>query len=464
MTEIGKALERELGADRVAEDPATLAAHATDYWILAHLRARQGRLGRGPACVVRPRSAAEVATALVVAQRQGIAVVPYGAGSGVVGGATPPEGSLVIDLRAMDRLLELNELSLYARAQAGMMGGVYEQTLGARGYTTGHYPQSIDRSTVGGWVATRAAGQFSTRYGNIEDLCLGLEAVRPSGEIVRLEPVPRASVGPSLREVFLGSEGAFGVITEVVLRVHPLPAERALASFAFPTIGDALEATRRVLRVGWRPAVLRAYDAIETLRQFSAWAPSERALLLVVSEGPAALVAAESAACADEARACGGAPVGAEPVAHWLEVRNTVPSWDFFLEREMIADTIEVAATWDRIGRIYDTVVAALASSPSVIVASGHSSHGYPQGTNIYFTFVLKPADFSRAEADYLEAWKRALETTLAGGGTIAHHHGIGRLRVPFLERELGSAFPLLRDLKRALDPAGMMNPGALVR
>src|SRR5262249_3788846 len=159
---------------------------------------------------------------------------------------------------------------LYARAQAGMMGGVYEQTLAARGFTTGHYPQSIDLSTVGGWVATRAAGQFSTRYGNIEDLCLGLEAVRPSGEIVRLEPVPRASVGPSLREVFLGSEGAFGVITEVVLRVHPLPEQRALASYAFPTIGDALEASRRVLRVGWRPAVLRAYDAIETTRQFVA--------------------------------------------------------------------------------------------------------------------------------------------------------------------------------------------------
>src|SRR5690349_21611411 len=149
MTAIGDALATALGADRVSEDPAALAAHRTDYWILAHLRARQGRLGSGPACVVKPRSTAEVACAVRVAQRLGVAVVPYGAGSGVVGGATPPAGALVIDLTAMDRLLELNEHSLYARAEAGMLGGVYEAALAARGYTTGNYPQSIDRSTVG---------------------------------------------------------------------------------------------------------------------------------------------------------------------------------------------------------------------------------------------------------------------------------------------------------------------------
>src|SRR5919198_4412464 len=344
-----------------------------------------------------------------------------------------------------------------------MLGGAYEAAVAARGYTTGHYPQSIDRSTVGGWVATRAAGQFSTKYGNIEDLCLGLEAVLPSGEVVRLEPMPRASVGPSLRELFLGSEGTLGVITEVTLRVHPLPEERALASFAFPTMAAALDTVRRVLRVGWRPAVLRAYDQTETARQFSAWAPADACLLLVVNEGPGALVQAESRACAREAAAGGGTAVGSEPVAHWLEARNQVPSWDFFLEREMLADTIEVAATWDRINRVYENVVAALAGAPGVIVASGHSSHGYPQGTNIYFTFVMKPEPFAEAEAAYLEAWACALRATLAAGATISHHHGIGRLRAPWLAEELGSAYPVLRDLKRALDPHGIMNPGALL-
>jgi alkyldihydroxyacetonephosphate synthase len=463
MTAIGEALAREIGADRVSEESATLAAHRTDYWILAHLRARQGRVAGGPACVVMPRSAAEAAAAVRLAQRHGVAVVPYGAGSGVVGGATPPAGALVVDVRAMNRLLEVNETALYARVQAGMMGDAYEAAVGARGYTTGHYPQSIALSTVGGWVATRAAGQFSTRYGNIEDLCLGLEAVLPSGEVLRLEPIPRASVGPSLRELFLGSEGTLGIVTEVVLRLHPLPESRKLASFAFPSMRAALDVCRRVLRVGWRPALVRGYDAIETARHFSATAPSDSCLLLVASEGPRALVEAESAACAHEATAAGGRPVGDEPVKHWLDARNTVPSWDFFLDREMLADTIEVAATWDRIDRVYETVVAALGGAPGVVVASGHSSHGYPQGTNIYFTFVMKPEDWTRAEEAYLEAWRRALDATLAAGGTISHHHGIGRLRAPWLAKELGSAYPLLRDLKRALDPHGIMNPGALL-
>jgi alkyldihydroxyacetonephosphate synthase len=463
MTEIGSALAKELGADRVAEDRATLDAHRTDYWILAQLRARQGRLGAGPACVVRPRTTAEVATTLRLAARHGAAVVPFGAGSGVVGGATPPAGSLVVDLRAMDRLLELNETSLYARAEAGMMGGAYEAALVARGYSGGHHPQSIDVSTVGGWVATRAAGQLSTRYGNIEDLCFGLEVVLPNAEVLRLDPLPRTSVGPSLRELFLGSEGTLGIITEVALRVHPLPEERAYATYAFATMHDALDAVRRVLRAGWRPPVLRAYDQAETTRHFSKWSAGDRCYLVVLSEGPAAMVNAETAACARECAAVGGTEVGPEPAAHWLESRNKVPSWDFFLDREMLADTIEVAATWDRIDRVYETVVAALAAAPGVIMASGHSSHGYAQGTNIYFTFAQKPADFARAEADYLEAWGAALRATLAAGGTISHHHGIGRLRAPWLERELRSAYPLLRDLKRALDPRGMMNPGALV-
>jgi len=463
MTEIGATLARELGPDRVAEDAPTLAAHRTDYWILAHLRARQGRLPGTPACVVRPRSTAEVATTVRTAQRHGVAVVPYGGGSGVVGGATPPAGALVVDLTAMDRLLELNDKALYARVQAGMMGGTYEATVQARGYTTGNYPQSIDRSTVGGWIATRAAGQFSTKYGNIEDLCLGLEAVLPSGHCVRLEPIPRASVGPTLRELFLGSEGTLGIVTEVVLRVHPLPERREVTSYAFPTFGTALDAVRRVLREGWRPAVLCGYDALESVRHFNAWTPTNHALLLVVSEGPSALVDAETAACALVAASAGGKACGPEPVTHWLEARNIVPSWDFFLDREMLADTIEVAATWDRIDALYERVIAGLSGAPGVVVASGHSSHGYAQGTNIYFTFVMKPEPFANAEEAYLEAWSRALQATLDAGGTISHHHGIGRLRAPWLEKELATAYPLLRDLKRALDPTGLMNPGALI-
>ena len=461
MSQIGDALRSELGADRVFEDQAALDAHRTDYWVLAHLRARQGRLGAGPACVVRPRTTAEVATVVRTAQRHGVAIVPYGGGSGVLGGAVPPAGSLVVDLCAMDRLLDLDETALVARAEAGLMGGEYERLITARGYTTGHYPQSIDRATLGGLVATRSAGQFSTKYGNIEDLLLGLEAVLPSGDVVRLPTVPRASTGPSLRELFLGSEGALGIVTEVTLRVFPLPERRAMASFGFPSVAAGLDAIRRVLRAGWKPAVLRLYDQVETARTFGQWAPGDVCLLLVVCEGPAALVAGEMDAVAAVA---GGAPVfGEAPVEHWMSHRNEVPSWDLFLDREMMVDTIEIAATWDRVGALYDAAVAALQAVPGMLVASAHSSHSYVQGTNLYITFAMKPEDFAQAETGYLQAWTAVMEATLAGGGTISHHHGIGRLRVPWLERELGGAYPMLRAIKRALDPAGIMNPGALL-
>jgi alkyldihydroxyacetonephosphate synthase len=457
-------LTKALGEGRVAEDAETLAAHRLDYWFLAHVRARQGRLGGGPACVVRPRTTEEVATTVRIAQQHGVAIVPYGGGSGVLGGAVPPDGALVVDLRAMDRLLDLEETALLARVEAGMMGDVYEETIGKRGYTTGHYPQSIARATVGGLVATRSAGQFSTKYGNIEDLCLGLEVVLPSGAVVRLKPFPRSATGPSLRELFLGSEGTLGIVTEATLKIFPLPERRETQSFAFATMADGLEAIRRIVRPGWRPAVVRLYDALETARHFSAQAPADASLLLVVCEGPAALVAAEMAACTEVATAMRATPVGPEPVTHWLGHRNTVPSWDLFLEREMVVDTIEIAATWDRIAGLYDRAVASLREVSGLLAASAHSSHSYAQGTNLYITFAIKPDDYAKAEEAYLGAWGRVMETTLAVGGTIAHHHGIGRLRVPWLERELASAYPVLQAVKRALDPAGIMNPGTLVR
>jgi alkyldihydroxyacetonephosphate synthase len=465
MTKIGDALAKALGPEAVAEDGATLAAHRLDYWFLAHLRAHQGRGGKGPACVVRPRTTSEVAAAIRIARQHAVAVVPFGGGSGVLGGAVPPDGALVIDLRAMATLLDVNETALTACAQAGMMGDVYEADLVRRGYTSGHYPQSIARATVGGLVATRSAGQFSTKYGNIEDLLLGLEVVLPSGTVVRLDPFPRSSTGPSLQEIFLGSEGTLGIVTEATLKIFPLPERREVATFAFPTMADGLEAIRRIVRPGWRPAVVRLYDQLESGRHFSAQgAPPDTCLLLVVCEGPAALATAELRACADVADAMGAQAVGAAPVDQWLGHRNEVPSWDFFLKNQLVVDTVEVAATWDRVTALYDRVVASLREVPGILAASAHSSHSYGQGTNLYITFAIRPDDYERAETLYLEAWGRVMEATIAAGGTVAHHHGIGRLRVPWLERELKTAYPILQAIKRALDPSGMMNPGTLLR
>lgn len=463
MKDVATALAERLGVDRLIRDPAAIEAHRIDYWILAHLRARENRLGPPPAALVRPRSTTEVAETVRIAAAHGAPIVPYGGGSGVLGGAVPPAGAVVVDLTAMNQLLDVNETALLARAQAGMLGSDYEAAVAARGYTTGHYPQSIDRATIGGLVATRSAGQFSTLYGNIEDLCLGLEVVLPSADVIRLAPVPRASTGPSLRELFLGSEGTLGIVTEATLRLHPLPEHRRTQSWALPDVRTGLEVIREIVRVGWRPAVVRLYDGQEADHHFAEWHPEGRTVLLLLSEGPATLVDAEAAACATVATHHAGTALGEAPVAHWLERRNTVPTWDEFLDRGIMVDTIEVAATWDRIGDLYDAVIAALRTRPGILGASAHSSHSYRQGTNLYITFAVKPDEPADTEAAYLGAWGAVMEATLAGGGTIAHHHGIGRLRTPWLARELGTAYPVLASLKRALDPTGIMNPGVLV-
>lgn len=465
----GAAVQREalvarFGAAAVRWDEETLAQHSRDTWCLSQLRALRGTLTARPLCVVSPDSVEQVSALLAYANARRLAVVPFGAGSGVCGGVLPDDGAIVVDMRRMNAIVEVNETALTVRVQAGMMGNAFEAALNAAGYSMGHFPQSIDVSTVGGWVATRAAGQYSTRYGSIEDLLLALEVVLPDGRVLRTRVGPRSATGPDLRQLFLGSEGTLGIVTELTARIFPRPASSVGHAYSFASMHDGLEAIRSIMRAGWRPPVLRLYDGVETARLFAAMSTGDNCLLLLISEGPPALTAVETAACADACAAHGGKQVGTDPVQHWLAERNQVPGFESFLQRGVVLDTIEVATTWDHIHDLYREVIAALQTVEGIIVASGHSSHSYAQGTNIYFTFVARPEDPARAEPTYLACWRQTMEATLRCHGTIAHHHGIGRLRTPWMERELGATgLAVLRDLKHALDPNGIMNPGALI-
>ena len=464
VEQIRRDLAQRLGTDAVRFDDETLRDHSHDWWMIAQLRLLRGTLTARPACVVSPADTTQVSQVLAYANERRIAVIPFGAGSGVCGSVLPSDGQIVVDLRRMNRIVDLNETALMVRVQPGMMGPAFEAALNARGYSMRHFPQSIDLSTVGGWVATRAAGQFSTRYGSIEDLLLALEAVLPDGRIVRTRVGPRSATGPDLRQIFLGSEGTLGIFTELTLRIVPLPESQVLQSFRFATFDDGLEAIRDLVRVGWRPPVLRLYDGVESARHFPDASDGTTCVLLIISEGPAALTAVETAGCADACATHGGTVVGEAPVAHWLEQRNHVPGFEPFLQKGFVLDTIEVATTWDRIHELYREVVAAIRTVPSVVVASGHSSHSYAQGTNIYFTFVARPDDPAQAEPTYFACWQKTMEATLRVGGTIAHHHGIGRLRARWMADEVGATgIAMLRALKQALDPNNIMNPGALL-
>ncbi|HEX2486165.1 MAG TPA: FAD-binding oxidoreductase [Myxococcota bacterium] len=464
MIDLVERLRGALGAESVRTDADTLMRHRRDTWVLSDLRDFEGEALPAPVAVVEPASAQAVAEALRVCRAARAPVVPYGGGSGVCGGVLVREGAVVLSTRRLDGLVELDDRDLLARFRAGTNGMDAERRVAEADLTIGHWPQSIELSTVGGWVATRAAGQLSTGYGNVEDILFALEAVLPDGTIVRTRPTPRASAGPDLRQLFLGSEGTLGVVTEVTFSLRPRPETSLGLAFHFPSLAAGLEAIRRSVRAGWRPPVVRLYDPAESHRGFTAHSPEGRALLLLLHEGPAALVGAEQrgvrAIAADE----GGVEADPAVVDHWLEHRNRVPGFRGFLEKGIVLDTIEVGATWSRVLAVYEAVIGSLREVEGLLVASAHSSHSYRSGTNLYFTFLARPADPARMAAVYRECWRRTMEATLAAGGGVAHHHGIGRVRRDALPGELGpGGVALLRALKRALDPEGLMNPGVLL-
>lgn len=464
MSELAERLRAALGPGAVHTAPEVLARHRRDTWVLSELRDLEGTVFATPAAVVEPTSAAQVGAVLRLAREARTPVVPFGGGSGVCGAVLAPEGAIVLSTRRMAGLLELDDTNLLARFGAGTNGLAAELRVQEAGLTIGHWPQSIELSTVGGWVATRAAGQYSTGYGSIEDVLFSLEGVLADGTVVRTRETPRAAAGPDLRQVFLGSEGTLGVVTEVAFSLRAKAEASRGQAFHFASFGAGLEAIRRLMRGGWRPPVVRLYDARESARHFATYCPERRHLLLLLHAGPAAAVDTEAHGVAQVCDTAGGTAAGAGAVTQWLEQRNQVPGFRGLLEKGIVLDTIEVGATWSRAGVLYERVVASLREVPELRAASAHSSHSYRSGTNLYFTFAVRPKDRTTMADVYRECWRRTMAVTLDVGGGVAHHHGIGRVRRDVLAGELGpGGLALLRTLKRALDPDGILNPGALL-
>jgi len=346
--EVVRELLRALPGLTVVDDEAAVAEKSHDTWMRSLLERRMG-VEEHAGAVVRPKNKAEVSEVLVWAEASETAVVPFGLGSGVCGAVLAGRDQIVIDMGSMDRIVEVNENSLTVTVEAGMRGSTFEAELERRGYTMGHFPQSIELSTVGGWCATRASGQHSTLYGNIEDMLLGCEVVLAGGRIVRLPAVPRSATGPDLRHLFLGSEGTLGIFTELTFRIHPKPEARKGCAYSFTDLGQGVEVIREALRVGWTPSVTRLYDAREAGRNFAGVASEGESVLLLLSEGPAAKVEAEQSALQGLAKARAGKSHGGAPVESWLEHRNDVPSFESLLDQGLVVDTIEIAAAWENL-------------------------------------------------------------------------------------------------------------------
>jgi alkyldihydroxyacetonephosphate synthase len=458
------ALARTLGPTKVLTDAATLDERRHDYWVLSHLDDLQGRAAPPPRCVVRPHSVDDVVATVNACRDANVAIVPFGLGSGVCGGVLAHTQRVLLDLSSMHQTRHIDPVNLLASFDAGKRGSDAEAEVAARALTIGHWPQSVAVSSVGGWVATRASGQFSTANGNIEDIVYSIEAVLADGSVLHAGKAPRAASGPDLRHLLLGSEGTLGVITGVTLSVRRKPEAQDYSAFLTTSLQQGFDFQRELIQRGWQPPVMRQYDAIEAQRSFAAHARADCGVLIMVHEGPAERVAVELEASDQLARKMGLQVIPATATTHWLDHRNTVPHWRAFLEKRIVVDTVEVSAPWDRIAALYSGVVAALQSVPDVLNASAHSSHAYRSGLNLYFSFAVRPEDPAEMPQRYRDCWHAIIDTTAALGGGIAHHHGIGRVRAPYLHHDLGSTgLSVLRRVKTALDPTGIMNPGVLL-
>ncbi len=288
--------------------------------------------------------------------------------------------------------------------------------------------------------------------------------VLPSGELVTLGKAPRAASGPDLRHLAMGAEGTHGIVTSVTLSLRRQPDMRRFSAWYCEDMASGFRAQREIVQQDWRPPVMRQYDASEVARLFPDYVQDDSCLILLVHEGPAARVDAEVTAVESIMATLGLSAADASAAEGWMSHRNNVPEWRDLLEQGLIADTIEVSGTWSQINAIYEGVVEALKTVPDCVNASAHSSHVYRSGINLYFTFACMPADAGDMGDRYTESWDRALNATAQAGGGIAHHHGSGRLRRDYLHHDLGEAgLDLLRTIKHAIDPQGILNPGNLL-
>ena len=496
------ALKKIFRDEQFSEDVAALIIYSRDLNPIGTIFTQQGRLMTMPDAVVWPEDIEQIRDLVRIANEYKIPLIPYGSGSGVCGGANPVGRGIIVDMKKMARIRRLDAYSLAIEVESGFIGELFERELNSKGYTLGHFPSSIWCSTVGGWLAARSAGQLSARYGKIEDMVLGIEAVMPDGEVLKTKVTPRSATGPDFKQLLVGSEGTLGIITAATLRINQYPESRRFSGIMFHRIKDALEAIRELMQTGIRPAAVRLYDEIDTFMIGSGkgskkllshdqedehveelkkviMKKAERMvltvpafinsavrllpannLLILTFEGKSDITEVEQSTAAKIMHSHGGKDMGEEPGKYWWEHRydvsfNLSPIYSI----GAFADTIEVATTWDRLLPLYERMRESIGRH-AVVMA--HFSHVYQEGGSIYFTFAASTYDESRKEGIYRETWKDAMDTAIAAGATISHHHGIGMLKAQWMDKEHGKAMEIYRQLKKIVDPNNIMNPGKM--
>lgn len=452
-----------VGEEHVSQQETDRVLNAHDCWPLTEAKIRAGELLPLADMIVFPASSEEVSQILIVANDLEVPVIPVGGGAGTCGGTLAIYGGIQLDLKRMVKIFEIDHESMTVKVEAGVMGIDLEEEVNRHGYTMGHTPTSLRASNVGGFVATRSGGSLSSLYGKIEDLTLGLQVVLPNGSVVECKSVPRHSVGPDLRQLFIGSEGVLGIITEATLRLFLIPEERRFRSFSFPDVHSGLEAIRNIFRIEIKPSIVRLYDPEDAAMAFS--------MHFEFEEGHCMLLLGFDADTAqndfDESKSIkicieqGGTDHGEGPSKRWWEHR-----YDMYYPSRLttsgfaIGDTIDIVATYDKLENVYHAMKEAMEAHGVVVMS--HFSHMYQNGGSIYMIFFSSQPDAKTAWATYKKVWDDGIAACLREGGTMSHQHGVGLSRSTYTEDELGSAFYVLKQIKEVLDPKGIMNPGKL--
>jgi alkyldihydroxyacetonephosphate synthase len=482
-------LQEIVGGQGIRTDHADRVGHAAGKGYPDLVRLRAGEPEGAPDAVVYPAEHDQLRDLLRFCTRASLAAVPFGGGTSVVGGLAPLRGEhaavLALDMRRMGSLLSLDRESLTITVQAGARAPAAEQYLASRGLTIGHFPQSFEYVSLGGCAATRSAGQASTGYGGIERMVLGLRFAAPVGDI-ELPAVPATAAGPGLRQLLVGSEGALGVISELSLRVRPAPRERVYEGVFFEDFAGGVQALRALVQQRVAPDVARLSDAPETRMSLALAGPGgvkgrlgrrylgvrgyrENACLAILGfEGTAEQVAGRRERAMALVRRGGGLSVGRSPGEAWLKTRFAAPYLrDELLTHGVMVETLETATQWSNLSRLHravrDAIAEALSAAGTPGLVACHVSHLYETGASLYFSFLARCR-----EDDAIGQWSAvkdaASRAILRGGGTITHHHAVGRDHARWMPGEVGSTgIAALRALKSELDPAGIMNPGKLL-
>ena len=457
---IEKKLEKALGSAKVSTLKQDLEASSHDTW---PLMTKLNLLDKHPNMadiVVKAQSDDDICQVLALANEEKVPVTVRALASSVTGQPLPTKGGIVLDISEIPSEFSLNEENMTVTATCSQNGGDLEDLLQKQGWTLGHSPQSLYRSTVGGWLATLATGQFSSLYGGIEDLVVGYEVILATGEKMSLKANPRAAMGPDLRQIFLGSEGTLGVITSVTLKVFPQMEAEAFMTYAIPTVKDGLALMREITASNLKPFLVRFYDTEEAKHAMQDKS-FDSPVLFLGSRGLSTMVDAEQSVLHQLAEKHGGKAIGPEGTLGWMDRR-----FDFSTVENLLAtkggfgETIEIAHNWDSIHPLWADLKQALSPLANEVIS--HFSHIYNQGTSMYVILLGQEADNEAAVARLEEIWKTTMEVCIKHGAELSHHHGGGLARSPYSRRSIGEAHLILRKLKAALDPNAILNPGKL--